>query len=68
VGLAGGLFKMGEPLLGPLRDQAQWLLPGAVLVPAAGDPLDGALRIARALHQDELTLPVDGAMLHAVRR
>ncbi|CAG7618761.1 N-acetylglucosamine kinase [Actinacidiphila bryophytorum] len=68
VGLAGGLFKMGEPLLGPLRDQAEWLLPDAVLVPAAGDPLDGALLIARALHEDRLTLPVDGVLLHAVRR
>ncbi|WUH95008.1 ATPase [Streptomyces sp. NBC_00433] len=68
VGLAGGLFKMGEPLLGPLRDQAEWLLPDAVLVPAAGDPLDGALLIARALHRDGLTLPRDGALLHVVRR
>lgn len=68
VGLAGGLFKMGEPLLGPLRGQAPWLLPDAVLVPAAGDPLDGALLIAQALHRDALTLPADGAMLHVVRR
>ncbi|NJP43829.1 N-acetylglucosamine kinase [Actinacidiphila epipremni] len=63
VGLAGGLFKMGEPLLGPLRDQAEWLLPDATLVPAAGDPLDGALRIAAALAEGRLTLPCDGAML-----
>lgn len=68
VGLAGGLFKMGEPLLGPLRDQAERLLPDAVLVPAARDPLDGALLIAEALHRDALTLPLDGAMLHVVRR
>ncbi|MFG1810803.1 N-acetylglucosamine kinase [Streptomyces sp. NPDC049040] len=68
VGLAGGLFKMGEPLLGPLRDQAEWLLPDAVLVPAAGDPLDGALLIARALHHEGLTLPCDGAMLDVIRR
>lgn len=68
VGLTGGLFKMGEPLLGPLLDQAEWLLPDATLVPAAGDPLDGALVIAQALHQDALTLPDDGAMLHVVRR
>jgi N-acetylglucosamine kinase-like BadF-type ATPase len=63
VGLAGGLFRMGEPLLAPLRDQAEWLLPGAVLVPAGGDPLDGALMIARALHAGPLTLPCDGALL-----
>ncbi|WP_322939796.1 N-acetylglucosamine kinase [Actinacidiphila paucisporea] len=68
VGLAGGLFRMGEPLLGPLRDQAEWLLPDAVLVPAAGNPLDGALLIARALHRDGLTLPQDGALLHVARR
>ena len=68
VGLAGGLFRMGEPLLGPLRDQAEALLPDAVLVPAAGDPLDGALRIARALHDGGLTLPCDGALLTLVRR
>ncbi|WP_333770050.1 N-acetylglucosamine kinase [Streptomyces sp. IBSBF 2435] len=68
VGLTGGLFRMGEPLLGPLRDQAGRLLPDAVLVPAAGDPLDGALLIARALRDDALTLPCDGAMLHVVRR
>ncbi|SEO95502.1 N-acetylglucosamine kinase [Actinacidiphila rubida] len=63
VALTGGLFGMGEPLLGPLRDQAEWLLPDAELLPAAGDPLDGALLIAAALHRSALTLPVDGAML-----
>ncbi|MFI0896180.1 N-acetylglucosamine kinase [Streptomyces sp. NPDC020983] len=63
VGLAGGLFRMGEPLLAPLRDQAEWLLPDAVLVPAAGDPLDGALMIAGALHSGSLALPCDGALL-----
>ncbi|MFI0943459.1 N-acetylglucosamine kinase [Streptomyces sp. NPDC021020] len=67
VGLAGGLFRMGEPLLAPLRDQAEWLLPDAVLVPAAGDPLDGALRIAGALHTGSLTLPCDGALLTVSR-
>lgn len=47
VALTGGLFRMGEPLLGPLREQAARLLPGATLVPAAGDPLDGAVLISR---------------------
>jgi N-acetylglucosamine kinase-like BadF-type ATPase len=63
VALTGGLFRLGEPLLGPLRDQAQWLLPDAVLVPAAGDPLDGALLIAGALHRGDLPLPADPALL-----
>jgi N-acetylglucosamine kinase-like BadF-type ATPase len=63
VALAGGLFRMGEPLLAPLRDQAESLLPGAALVPAAGDPLDGALLIAGAVHRDALSLPVDRGLL-----
>jgi N-acetylglucosamine kinase-like BadF-type ATPase len=63
VAFTGGLFKMGEPLLGPLRDQAPWLLPDAALAPAAGDPLDGAVLIAGALHRDDLTLPTDPALL-----
>jgi N-acetylglucosamine kinase-like BadF-type ATPase len=66
VALTGGLFKMGEPLLAPLRDQAPRLLPGATLVPAAGDPLDGALLIAGALHRGELTLPEEPALLRLV--
>lgn len=67
VALTGGLFAMGEPLLGPLRDQAGRLLPGATLVPAAGDPLSGALLIAGAVHRDALTLPLDPALLRLVR-
>ncbi|WP_435134622.1 N-acetylglucosamine kinase [Actinacidiphila sp. bgisy144] len=63
VALAGGLFRMGEPLLGPLRQQAAGLLPGAALVPAAGDPLDGALLIADALRQGPLPLPADPGLL-----
>ncbi|MBY8882996.1 N-acetylglucosamine kinase [Actinacidiphila acidipaludis] len=63
VALTGGLFKMGEPLLAPLRDQADWLLPEAELCPAAGDPLDGAVLIAGALHRSALTLPADPALL-----
>lgn len=67
VALTGGLFRMGEPLLGPLREQAARLLPGATLVPAAGDPLDGAVLIAGALQRDALTLPADPALLRLVR-
>ncbi|HEY5834648.1 BadF/BadG/BcrA/BcrD ATPase family protein, partial [Streptomyces sp.] len=68
VALTGGLVTMGEPLLGPLRQQAARLLPDAALVPAAGGPLDGALLIAGALHRDDLTLPEDPALLLLVRQ
>jgi N-acetylglucosamine kinase-like BadF-type ATPase len=68
VALTGGLFALGEPLLGPLRDQWEWLLPEATLVPAAGDPLDGAVLIAGAVHDGRLALPVDPALLRLVRR
>ncbi|MDF3290335.1 N-acetylglucosamine kinase [Streptomyces silvisoli] len=63
VALTGGLFNVGEPLLGPLRAQAPQLLPGAELLAADGEPLHGALRIAAALSRDELPLPVDGTLL-----
>ncbi len=63
VALTGGLLKLGEPLLAPLRNQADRLLPGARLVDAEGDPLHGALRIAAALARDGLTLPRDPALL-----
>lgn len=57
VALTGGLFRMGEPLLVPLREELARLLPGARAVPGSGDPLIGALRIARALATGGLRLP-----------
>ncbi len=63
VALTGGLLKLGEPLLAPLRDQAGQLLPGARLVDAEGDPLRGALRIAAAVAGDCLPLPADPGLL-----
>lgn len=63
VALAGGLFKLGEPLTAPLRELAAELMPEATLKPAAGDPLDGAVLIAGALARGELTLPADPALL-----
>ncbi len=63
VAFTGGLFRMGEPLLGPLRALAPQLLPGARLVAAEGDPLCGALRIAAALAADGPVLPADPALL-----
>ncbi|MEU6388351.1 BadF/BadG/BcrA/BcrD ATPase family protein [Streptomyces sp. NPDC046939] len=64
VALTGGLFKMGEPLLGPLRAQLAEQLPGATVVSAAGDPLSGALVIAGALATGGLRLPREGRLLY----
>ncbi|MEU8852429.1 BadF/BadG/BcrA/BcrD ATPase family protein [Streptomyces sp. NPDC048564] len=66
VALTGGLFKMGEPLVVPLQEELAKRLPTARTVPAAGDPLDGSVRIATDLATDALTLPSDGAMLCVV--
>ncbi|MEV5343936.1 hypothetical protein AB0K93_36570, partial [Streptomyces sp. NPDC052676] len=63
VGLTGGLFKMGEPLLGPVREELAERLPHARCVPAEGDPLRGAVRVATALATDTLTLPGDEKLL-----
>ncbi|WP_405757345.1 ATPase [Streptomyces sp. NBC_01420] len=57
VALTGGLFRMGEPLLVPLREELAELLPRARAVPGSGDPLIGALRIAQALATGGLRLP-----------
>jgi N-acetylglucosamine kinase-like BadF-type ATPase len=64
VALTGGLFRTGEPLLGPLRAELAALLPHATVVDAAGDPLHGALVLAAALAGDTLRLPCDGRLLH----
>lgn len=66
VGLTGGLFRMGDPLLVPLRAQLAKRLPHARVTEAAGDPLTGAVRIAAALAEDSLRLPVDAALLRVV--
>ncbi|WP_165989816.1 BadF/BadG/BcrA/BcrD ATPase family protein, partial [Streptomyces sp. YIM 98790] len=49
VALTGGLLRLGEPLLAPLRAALGAALPGAALAEAAGDPLDGALLVAAGL-------------------
>ncbi|MGW1469368.1 N-acetylglucosamine kinase [Streptomyces sp. NPDC002308] len=66
VALTGGLFRMGDPLLEPLREELGQLLPHASLVPAAGDPLAGSLLIARALARSDLRLPRHPTLLHVV--
>lgn len=63
VALTGGLFKMGAPLLGPLRAELADRLPYAQAVSAQADPLAGALRIAGALATGSLRLPRDGRLL-----
>ncbi|MFI9234967.1 N-acetylglucosamine kinase [Streptomyces sp. NPDC053079] len=66
VALTGGVFRMGEPLLGPLRKELQKQLPQARRTTAAGDPLAGALHVARALATDSLTFPIDDMLLSVV--
>ncbi|MGW4231252.1 N-acetylglucosamine kinase [Streptomyces sp. NPDC004980] len=63
VALTGGLFKMGDPLLGPLGEELARQLPHACVVPAAGDPLRGSLEIAGALARSELRLPAHPTLL-----
>jgi N-acetylglucosamine kinase-like BadF-type ATPase len=64
VALTGGLLNLGEPLLAPLRAEMSAQLPHARPVPAAGDPLAGALSIASALATDTLAFPDDSNMLY----
>ncbi|MEU2951745.1 N-acetylglucosamine kinase [Streptomyces xanthochromogenes] len=63
VALTGGLLKLGEPLLAPLRAEFARLLPYARGIEAAGDPLDGSLLIATGIAGDGLRLPHDPRML-----
>ncbi|MFI9248855.1 N-acetylglucosamine kinase [Streptomyces sp. NPDC053069] len=66
VALTGGLFRLGDPLLNPLREELAGRLPHARQVPAEGDPLHGAVRIAADLAVGRLTLPGEKTMLHVV--
>ncbi|WP_404820814.1 BadF/BadG/BcrA/BcrD ATPase family protein [Streptomyces malaysiensis] len=66
VALTGGLFRMGAPLLTPVREELAVRLPGVRVTEAAGDPLDGALCVAAALAADGLRLPRDPALLTVV--
>ncbi|WP_228077541.1 N-acetylglucosamine kinase [Streptomyces profundus] len=66
VALTGGLLQLGDPLTGPLRAELARRLPRALLVPAAGTPLDGALLIAARLAHGTSHLPKDPALLHIV--
>ncbi|MBV2352846.1 ATPase [Streptomyces sp. J2-1] len=66
VSLTGGVFKMGEPLLGPLREELARRLPQARQVTAEGDPLDGSVRIASELAVWNCALPREPSYLHVV--
>ncbi|MFB7495698.1 N-acetylglucosamine kinase [Streptomyces sp. NPDC056161] len=68
VALTGGLFRLGDPLLVPLAEELAQRLPYAPRVPAEGDPLHGAVRIATDLVAGRLTLPGDEKMLYVVNR
>jgi N-acetylglucosamine kinase-like BadF-type ATPase len=66
VALTGGLFNLGDPLLVPLAEELARLLPRARQVPAEGDPLHGAVRVASDLATGRLTLPGDEKILTVV--
>ncbi|MFF4256869.1 N-acetylglucosamine kinase [Streptomyces sp. NPDC001663] len=68
VAVTGGLFKMGDTLLVPLKEELAQRLPHAPLVPSAGDPLEGSVRIADDLAAGALTLPSDETMLCVTNR
>jgi N-acetylglucosamine kinase-like BadF-type ATPase len=63
VALTGGLFRIGEPLLGPLRGELEERLPRARVLGPTGDPLDGAVLIAARLASGGLQLPEHPALL-----
>ncbi|GAA2913284.1 MULTISPECIES: N-acetylglucosamine kinase [Streptomyces] len=63
VAVTGGLFKLGDPLLGPVDEELAQRLPHARRVPAEGDPLHGSVRLATELSTGPLTLPGDETML-----
>ncbi|MGI5424099.1 N-acetylglucosamine kinase [Streptomyces sp. CA-179760] len=63
VAVTGGLFKLGDPLLGPVDEELAKRLPHARRVRAEGDPLHGSVRLATELSTGPLTLPGHEAML-----
>ncbi|MEU7415220.1 N-acetylglucosamine kinase [Streptomyces antibioticus] len=67
VALTGGLTGLGDPLLVPVAEEFARLLPRARRVPAEGDPLHGAVRMAVGLAAGPVGLPVDGTLFSVVR-
>ncbi|WP_443072201.1 N-acetylglucosamine kinase [Streptomyces sp. WMMC1477] len=66
VALTGGLLRLGEPLLGPLRAQLAARLPDVPVLAPAGDPLSGALLIAVRQAGTGMRLPTDDALLRTL--
>ncbi|MGW6390267.1 N-acetylglucosamine kinase [Streptomyces sp. NPDC055103] len=67
VALTGGLFRIGDPLLVPLRAALAERIPHALTVAPAGDPQAGAVTLASALATGTLRLPEDPSLLTLVR-
>lgn len=67
IALTGGLLRLGDVLLEPLEARLTECLPHARRVPAAGDPLDGAVRIAVDLAAGTLDLPRDPRLLYVAQ-
>ncbi|WP_411575003.1 N-acetylglucosamine kinase [Streptomyces fradiae] len=63
LALTGGLLRLGDPLLVPLREELGRQLPGVRRVSAAGDPLSGALHIAASLAAGAPGLPREPGLL-----
>ncbi|MGP2438829.1 N-acetylglucosamine kinase [Streptomyces sp. JW3] len=63
VAVTGGLLRLGDALTGPLEEELARRLPGVPRVPAEGDPLDGAVRIATGLADGSPALPAAPGML-----
>ncbi|KRV48258.1 ATPase [Wenjunlia vitaminophila] len=68
VAHTGGLFGMGELLLGPVRTHLAEARPLARLVPAGNAPLHGALRLAAGVAEGTLRLPVEPPLLRVIDR
>ncbi|MFD9094243.1 N-acetylglucosamine kinase [Streptomyces collinus] len=66
VAFTGGLLRLGDPLLVPLREEVAERLPHARAVPAEGDPLHGCVHIATELAAGRLALPAEPALLYVV--
>ncbi|MFF8279172.1 N-acetylglucosamine kinase [Streptomyces lateritius] len=68
VALTGGLFKLGDALLVPLRAELAEQLPRARLASAEGDPLSGSVALASALATGTLRLPTDPRLLYVTEQ
>ncbi|WP_346776608.1 BadF/BadG/BcrA/BcrD ATPase family protein [Streptomyces sp. HNM0574] len=63
IALTGGLFRLGEVLCRPLREELARRVPGARTAEARGGPLEGSLLVADQLAAGALRLPTDPTLL-----